>query len=297
MPLVIFPLVCNGIGMRRLGVHTSIAGGLSRSLERAHALGCSTMQIFSHSPRGWYMKDISPEEAAQFIALRAKLDISPVYVHTSYLINMATRDSALRRKSISLLRGEMDRADAIGADFVVLHSGSASGDDDRLSRRRAIDALSEVAREGAWRSRLLVENTAGERGDISSRISDLAEIIDGVQGKLISGICFDTCHAFAAGYDLRDDEGRRMIEREIETHLAAKSVKLIHLNDAKGDLGSGIDRHEHIGSGKIGMNALRKCITSGCFSAVPLILETPKKTAADDPRNLRVVRKMLHLKQ
>ncbi|HZV47375.1 MAG TPA: deoxyribonuclease IV [Thermodesulfovibrionales bacterium] len=283
--------------MRRLGVHTSIAGGLSLSLERAHALGCNTMQIFSHNPRGWTIKEIPEEESARFKTLRQRLDISPVYIHTSYLINMASKDSILRRKSIAMLREEMNRADALGADFVILHTGSASGDDDCLSRQRAIAAVNEVAQTGTWQAGLLIENTAGERGDISSKIPDLAEILNGVYGSLISGICFDTCHAFSAGYDMRDDEGIQKIVREIETHITMQKVKLIHLNDSKGERGSGIDRHEHIGIGKIGVAGLQQLIHSRPFCTVPVILETPKKQESDDPRNLRTVRKMLRLKR
>jgi len=283
--------------MRRLGVHTSIAGGLSLSLERAHALGCNTMQIFSHNPRGWITKEIPAEESARFKTLRQRLDISPVYIHTSYLINMASKDSILRKKSIAMLREEMDRADVLGADFVILHTGSASGDDDHLSRQRAIAAVNEVSRAGTWHAGLLIENTAGERGDISSKITDLAEILHGVHGSLISGICFDTCHAFSAGYDMRDDQGIQMIVREIETHITMQKVKLIHLNDSKGERGSGIDRHEHIGLGKIGVAGLQQLIHSRPFSTVPVILETPKKQDSDDHRNLRMVRKMLRLKR
>ena len=283
--------------MRRLGVHTSIAGGLSLSLERAHALGCNTMQIFSHNPRGWTLKEIPEEERTRFQTLRENLDISPVYIHTSYLINMASKDSILRKKSIAMLREEMDRADALGADFVILHTGSASGDDDRLSRQRAIAAVNEVAQAGTWQAGLLIENTAGERGDISSQINDLAEILHGVHGSLISGICFDTCHAFSAGYDMRDGEGVQMIVKEIETHITVQKVKLIHLNDSKGEKSSGIDRHEHIGLGKIGVAGLQQLIHSRPFSTVPVILETPKKQDSDDHRNLRMVRKMLRLKR
>jgi deoxyribonuclease-4 len=290
-------MVCNCISMRRLGVHTSIAGGLSLSLERAHALGCNTMQIFSHNPRGWTIKEIPEEESARFKTLRQRLDISPVYIHTSYLINMASRDRILRRKSIDMLREEMNRADVLGADFVILHTGSASGDDDRLSRHRAIAAVNEVAQAGTWQAGLLIENTAGERGDISSQITDLAEILHGVHGSLIKGICFDTCHAFSAGYDMRDDQGIQMIVREIETHITVQKVKLIHLNDSKGEKSSGIDRHEHIGLGKIGLTGLRHFIQGRLFSPIPLILETPKKQESDDPRNLRTVRKMLRLKR
>jgi deoxyribonuclease-4 len=283
--------------MRRLGVHTSIAGRISYSLERAHALGCNTMQIFSHNPRGWATQEIPEEEIRSFKSLRQKLDISPVYIHSSYLINMASKDEALRKKSVAMLITEMNRADALEADFVILHTGSASGDDDSISRKRAVAALNEVAQAGRWKAGLLIENTAGERGDISSRIPDLAEILHGVGGSLIAGICFDTCHAYSAGYDLKDKRGIRIIAAEIENSMRMGSVRLIHLNDSKREKGSGVDRHEHIGLGKIGLDGLRQFITSSGFHEIPLVLETPKQQESDDARNLRAVRKMLRLKR
>lgn len=279
--------------MRRLGVHTSIAGGLHLSLERAHALGCNTMQIFSHNPRGWSVKPISGEEAQVFRSLRQWLDISPVYIHTSYLINMAAGDEILREKSAGMLVTEIDRADEIGAEYVILHTGSASGYAESLARKRAIDALKEVSQRGRWKAGLLLENTAGERGDISSTIQALAEIMEGVKGIFISGVCIDTCHAFAAGYDIREMRCVKQISDEVEKYMGSDKVKLIHLNDSKGESGSHTDRHEHIGIGKIGVRGLNQFINSRPFRDIPLILETPKKTESDDSANLEKVRKLI----
>ena len=279
--------------MRKLGVHTSIAGGLHLSLERAHALGCNTVQIFSHNPRGWVVKPILEEDARKFKLLRNKYNISPVYIHTSYLINMSSWDRCLRKKSINLLVTEMERADVIGADFVVLHTGSASGRDSGLSRKRAIDSLREVSERGAWRAGLLIENTAGEKGDISSDNVSLSEILNGVTGTFLSGICIDTCHAFAAGYHIGDEKGIQRFSREIEKYIGTSYIKLIHLNDSKGNMGSGIDRHEHIGLGKIG-KGLERFVQYKPFNKIPLILETPKKRESDDVKNLKRVRKMLN---
>jgi deoxyribonuclease-4 len=279
--------------MRRLGVHTSIAGGLHLSLESAKALGCNTVQIFSHNPRGWAVKTISEEDVAIFKLLRQRFNISPLYIHTSYLINMASRDNILRKKSINLFVIEMDRASAIGADYVILHAGSASGDDRHIARERAIGALNEVASIGRWKAGLLIENTAGERGDISSTIVDLSEILAGVRRTLISGVCIDTCHAFAAGYEIRNDIGIQKISNEIKKYIGLDKVKLIHLNDSKCDVGSGIDRHEHIGLGKIGATGLRQFINFTSFKDIPLILETPKKKESDDVINLKKVRDMI----
>lgn len=280
--------------MRRIGVHTSIAGGLPLSLRRAHELVCNTMQIFSHNPRGWALKEISEEDRDTFRALRKKLDISPVFIHTSYLINMAASESSLRRKSINMLTEEMNRADLIGADYVILHTGSASGDDEKTARKRAISALQAVFYQGKWKAGLLLENTAGERGDITSGINELAEIFHALSG-LISGICIDTCHAFQAGYDIRKYKGIETLSDEIERYIGTNYIKLIHLNDSKAEHGLHKDRHEHIGKGKIGGKGLRQFLTHKNFSDIPLILETPKKAEDDDKRNLKRVRRLISL--
>ena len=279
--------------MRRIGVHASIAGGVSASLQRAHKLGCSTVQIFSHSPRAWAVKKISSEDIALFRSLRKRYDLSPVYIHTSYLVNPASRDRGLREKSVRMISEELERADMLGAEYVVLHPGSAGGDDERKARTRAIAVLNKVAAGGSWDAGLLIENTAGKRGDISSSIEDIREIIEGVQPALISGICLDSCHAFAAGYDIRRREITHRLSADIERLIGKDMVKLIHLNDSKKDLGSGADRHEHIGCGKIGAPGLKTFICHTPFRQVPLILETPKKNESDDLENLARVRKML----
>ncbi len=281
------------ISERRLGVHTSIAGGIPLSLERARELGCSTMQIFSHNPRQWLANKIPADSAARFRELRRAYDIDPVYIHTSYLINLASLNNDMLDKSIQLLIREMDLADSLEADYVVLHTGSASQDSGENARKRAIGALKVVAGLKKWESRLLLENTAGERGDISSRIEDLAEIIGQTGNPLIAGVCMDTCHAFAAGYDVSGKDGLSELVKAIEKWLGIDSVKLIHLNDSKKGCNSRVDRHEHIGEGGIGAEGLEMFVNHPAFRNIPLILETPKKSEEDDPRNLKVVRGLL----
>ena len=263
------------------------------SLERAYELGCNTMQIFSHNPRGWAMKRKGADEIEAFVKARGKYAIFPVYIHTSYLINLASGDGALAAKSIDMVIQEMDIADSIGAEYVVLHTGSASGEDAGNARKRAIACLTSVAKRGEWRAGLLLENTAGERGDITSRIEDIAEIVEKVPGKLISGICIDTCHAFSAGYDIRHDEGIQLLLDEIVKYIGKEKIRLVHLNDAKGTLGGGLDRHEHIGKGTIGIGGFQCFLNHHIFSNIPLILETPKKSPDDDLKNLETVRKLI----
>jgi len=278
---------------RRIGVHTSIAGGLPLSLERSRELACNTMQIFSHNPRGWEVKRKRAEEIGVFLEARREYDISPVFVHASYLINLASGNPSLATRSMEMVVHELDIADSIGAEYVVLHTGGASGDDSGVARKRAIACLSGIAQRGEWQAGLLLENTAGERGDVTSRIGDIAEIIEKVPGGLISGICIDTCHAFSAGYDIGNDEGIQLLSDDIMKYAGKEKVRLLHLNDAKGALGAGLDRHEHIGQGEIGIRGFRKFLSHRVFSDVPMILETPKKSPDDDLKNLETVRKLL----
>lgn len=279
--------------LRRLGVHTSIAGGLHLGLERALELGCNTMQIFSHNPRGWAVKRRQPEEISAFIEVRRKYDISPIFIHTSYLINLASGDSSLAAKSMDMVLHEMDMADSVGAEYVVLHTGSASGEDAGVARKRAIGCLTDIAKRGQWQAGLLLENTAGERGDITSRISEISEIMEKVPGELIAGICIDTCHAYSAGYDIGADAGIELLSDEINKYIGWEKISLLHLNDAKGPLGAGIDRHAHIGQGNIGLMGLRSFLAHPAFSDIPMVLETPKKSPDDDLKNLRMVRRLL----
>ncbi len=274
---------------RRLGVHASIAGGHHLALARAHALGCTTMQIFTHNPRAWASSPISARGASHFRELRRQLDISPVFSHASYLINIASPDRGLRRKSERLLSEEMARADVLGADYVVLHAGIAY---DRGGIRRAAGVLRRVLGRGAFRCGLLLENTAGKKGDIASGIGELAEVMDAA-GGLAAGICVDSCHAYAAGYDLGSEKGLGALHAEIRKHVGTENFRLIHLNDSKGALGSHVDRHEHIGRGALGRAALKRFITFGPFSHIPIILETPKEKEGDDRANLLAVRRML----
>ncbi|MGO9378229.1 MAG: deoxyribonuclease IV [Dissulfurispiraceae bacterium] len=278
---------------RRLGVHTSIAGGVHLSLERAKDLGCNTMQIFSHNPRQWAVSNIPSSTVAAFTKLRGIYNIGPIFVHTSYLINLASGDAGILGKSIQLMKRELDLADVLGVEYVVIHTGSLSEGSGDEGRKRAIAALREIAIAGTWKTRLLLENTAGEKGDITSRMADLAKIINDVKTHLIAGITLDTCHAYAAGYDIKHVAGLLLLVKEIENHLGLDMVRLIHLNDAKKGLNSRVDRHWHIGEGEIGMEGLREFIRHPAFRNVPLVLETPKKRKEDDPRNLKIVRSML----
>jgi deoxyribonuclease-4 len=247
------------------------------------------MQIFSHSPRQWAQTVIPDEEAGRFTGLRQEHDINPVFIHTSYLINCAAKTDELLRKSIEFLSYELANADKLGVEYVVLHTGSASGEDEEKARQRATQSIVKALGRKNYRARLLLENTAGERGDITSMITSLAEIIDICACEGIGGICVDTCHAFAAGYDLRTSEGVDSLLGEIDEYVGLDMLKLIHLNDSKKPVGSGVDRHEHIGKGSIGINGFKNFLSDKRIRSVPLILETPKKSEDDDKRNLKKI--------
>lgn len=278
---------------RRIGVHISIAGGLDKGLERASELGCSAVQLFSHNPRGWKIGIRDPLEISKFRAFKMEFDIQPVFIHTSYLINLASAQHDLLRKSIDMIIAELNIADEINAEYVVLHTGSASGDQPDAARARAVEALKHVAKQGRWKAGLLLENTAGERGDITSRIAEIAGIMEKVPSGLIAGLCLDTCHAFSAGYDIATEAGIESLAEEIGQYIAKEDVRLVHLNDSKKPMGSGVDRHEHIGEGTIGTTGLMKFLNHPFFRKAPLILETPKKSDEDDRRNLDIVKKYI----
>jgi deoxyribonuclease-4 len=277
----------------RVGVHTSITGGVSQAVERAAALNCSTMQIFSHNPRQWYKRVIPEEEIERFVSLRKKYDINPVYIHSSYLINLASDSAEVLSKSIDLLSYELSTADALGVDYVVIHTGSSGSDSGEKARGRAVEAIMKAINTGNFRSSILLENTAGKKGDITSSIQDLAEIIDICNCDRLAGICIDTCHAFSSNYNLASDVGLTRLIREIRKHIGLDKLRLIHLNDSKRPFGSGIDRHEHIGKGFIGLNGFKNILSHKRLSKVPMILETPKKNADDDKNNLKKVFRLL----
>ncbi|VAX33275.1 Endonuclease IV [hydrothermal vent metagenome] len=282
--------------MRRLGVHTSIANGIHLSLKRAKALCCSTVQIFSHNPRIWATKKICNEEIESFRELKRVLDIRPVFIHSSYLINLASPDEEIRKKSINLLTHEIRTAHLLRADYIVLHPGKAVGRDIKEAIDRASKALSQAYENADGGVGILLENTAGQKGDISSTIPLISEIIENTPPGCVQGLCLDTCHAYAAGYDITKMEGLEKLKGEIIKYISPLKVELIHLNDSKKGFASGVDRHEHIGEGSIGLPGLKQFLSFPFFNAVPLILETPKKSDDDDWKNLDRVRKMLGLK-
>ncbi|HEY4705830.1 MAG TPA: deoxyribonuclease IV [Thermodesulfobacteriota bacterium] len=278
-----------------LGVHVSIAGGISKSVERARKLGCDAMQIFGRSPRSWIYTPLSAVEAGLFRALRKEAGIRPVVVHTNYLINLCAPDDGIYYKSIDIFIKELGIAEAIGADYLVTHLGSPQDLGMGFAMKRIGLALKEVAKSVHGRAtRILFENTAGAGYIFGKRLSDIGELIDiAARTGIEAGLCFDTCHAYGAGYAFSTAEEVKALIKTIDSQAGIKRLKVIHLNDSKGAFGANLDRHEEIGKGSIGIDSFRALLNHPKIRPVPMILETPKDSDEDDLRNLAAVRSIL----
>jgi len=275
----------------QLGCHVSISGKIFRSVDRAKVIGCTAMQIFSHNPRAWKISPIPEEDVRIFKDRLKRSGIHPLVVHTSYLINLASPDDHLYQKSVDSFNDDLERADKLGANFLVTHMGSFRERNLQYGMNRVINALNSVLENNPYESvKILLENTAGSGSIIGGDLYETKEIIGGVKNNDSLGLCFDTCHGFAYGYDLRDRKSIDDTIEKIDRLLGFERLCLLHLNDSKGSLGARIDRHEHIGKGKIGLKGFEIMINHPSLRDIPMILETPKKSDDDDKKNLSVVR-------
>ncbi len=277
----------------RIGFHVSIGGGFSLALKRAFELGCTCMQIFSRNPRGWTVKPLDSADVASFRKLRREWDIGPVFVHTNYLINLASTKDDLYEKSIEQFVVDLERTERLGAEYLVTHLGSASGRDAAWMIGRVSQALNVAMKLHLPQAGLLLENTAGESGEIGYRLEQLQEVIGRLDDSSRIGICYDTCHGFAAGYDMRTKKDLDLLAKKIDATVGLKRLQGMHMNDCLRDFNSHIDRHWHIGGGKIGLQAFRYLLHHPLFKDIPKIMETPKKTPEDDPRNMQVVKSLI----
>ena len=282
-------------GSTRIGIHTSIAGDISASLEIAHGLGANALQIFSCSPRMWDRGGmrIAEAEATRFRLRRKELGLGPLVVHDNYLINLASPNPVLRTRSVQAFHQELVRAIALGADFLVAHPGSGR----ESTPQAAVSAISQGLKQAARGLKLgdmkiLLENTAGQGTSIGSRFEELRAIIDATPG-LPLGICIDTAHTFAAGWDLRTAEGLEKTLQAIDRTVGLDRVYVIHMNDSKTHHGSRVDRHEHIGQGKIGLEAFGRILNHTLLAGRAFILETPIDKPGDDKRNVAALWKLL----
>ena len=262
--------------MPRLGAHLSIAGGLPRAVDRAEASGCAALQIFTKSAGQWRAREIPPEEIALFRRRVRQTGIRPVVAHNSYLINLAAADPALRARSIEALCEELDRADALGLDALVMHPGSHASDEAGLDL--IADALRGLlgARKRS-RLRILLEHTAGQGTNLGHRFEHLATIIRAVGRTRRVGVCLDTCHLISAGYDITTPDGHRDTFDAFDRIVGLDRLKLFHLNDSKRPCGSRVDRHEHIGKGCLGNATFERILNDPRFGDLPMVIETPKE--------------------
>ncbi|HEY0544986.1 MAG TPA: deoxyribonuclease IV [Pyrinomonadaceae bacterium] len=273
-----------------IGFHAPVAGGLQNALLKASERGCDTVQMFSRNPRGWMAKPLADEEVEKFRAVREETGISPVVIHANYLINLAAADEVIRCKSIASFREEVERGITLGADYLVVHPGSAKGACEADGIRTCAESLKRACDGIDFSSfRILLENTAGQGACIGHRFEHLREIIEACP-ELNLGVCFDTAHAFTAGYDLRDEDGFIATIESLERNIGTEKVRAVHFNDSKAAYNSRVDRHWHIGLGHIGEDALRRVAQHPKLAHAAFLLETPQDDLRDDVRNLEVLR-------
>ena len=262
-----------------LGVHVPIAGGLLEAVARATRLGCTTMQIFSRSPRGGKAPPIPGELAGSFDAERRAAGLEPLAVHGPYIINLASPEQAVWAQSLRLYRVEYARAAALGAQYLVTHVGSHRGQGEAAGLARVAEAVRRTLEGATPTTMILLENTAGSGQGLGYTFEQLAAIREAVPAKARVGVCLDTAHLFAAGYPIHTEEGLEQTLAAFDRAVGLAHLRLIHLNDSKAPFNSRVDRHWHIGEGHIGREAFRRILAHPSWRDVPMILETPKTTA------------------
>jgi deoxyribonuclease-4 len=281
---------------RRIGIHTSIAGGVENAAERAYRLGCSTFQIFSTSPRQWRPYELGREQCHAMKRLRRKYDLKPLVIHANYLINLAGMNEAFLKKSMESFRGELERGLALGAEYLVLHPGSFRGGSREQGLVRVAAAIAaagrglDLAKGGLM---ILIENTAGAEFSLGGTFEQVAELLELLRMTVPVGACIDTCHTHVAGYDVVSEEGRELTLRYLEQTVGLKNVRVWHCNDAKAERGSRLDRHEHIGRGRLGLDVFRALLNDRRLKHAAFIAETPIDGPGDDLRNVETLKELV----
>jgi deoxyribonuclease-4 len=277
-----------------LGIHVSIAGHIYDSIDRAQRLGCTAMQIFPRDPRQWRKTLIPPADIAEFRKRRQRSQVRRIFVHIPYLINLASPQNILYKGSIKACLEDLKEADALGAEYLVIHMGSHKESGEEKGLRRITDALNKVLNKTRGLSaQILLENTSGSGSWLGYTFAHQRWIIARIEQKDRIGICFDTCHGYAAGYDIARAEGYVKTMAELDAMVGLEKLKLVHLNDTRDKLGSFRDRHEHIGKGRIGLEGFKRIVNDPRLKEASFILETPKDSLTADKRNLATVRKLI----
>ncbi len=277
-----------------LGAHISVAGGLYKAFARGEAVGCHTMQIFSKSERQWAAKPLLDDDIQKFKAEQQRTGIGPLLVHDSYLINLASPNDELWAKSTAAFAHELERCQQLGIPYLVTHPGAHTGSGCDTGLLREAAALNQLFADGVGGDTMvLLETTAGQGTCLGGQFEELAWLLEHVTHPERIGVCIDTCHIFAAGYDIRTPEGYAAVFDRAIGLLGSERIKAFHLNDSKGTIGSHLDRHAPIGEGEIGIEAFALLVNDSRFATVPMVLETPKdEDGSADIRNLTLLRSL-----
>jgi deoxyribonuclease-4 len=281
---------------RRIGIHTSSAGGVQNAAERAYRLGCNTLQIFSSSPRQWTPYELGRPQCDEMNRLRARYDLKPLAIHTNYLVNLASSNELFLKKSMEAFRGEVQRALSLCADYLVLHPGSFRGADREqglLRTAAAIAASTQGLDLAAGGLTILIENTAGAEFSLGGSFEQVAEVLERLDRIVPVGACIDTCHTHVAGYDITSEGGIYETLRHLDATIGLHRVKVWHCNDAKAARGSKLDRHQHIGRGTIGKAPFRILLNDLRLAHSAFIAETPIDEPGDDRRNIDALKKLV----
>lgn len=280
-------------GLRRIGIHTSTAGGVQNAAERAYRLGANTFQIFSSSPRQWKPYSLAQSQCDEMRNLREKYAISPLVIHSSYLVNLASSTAEFHRKSVEAFRGELERGLALGAEFLVLHPGSFRG----RSREEGLELVAASIAEAAQglklessNLRILFENTAGAEFSLGGSFKQVGQLLRYLEPICPVGACIDTCHTHVSGYEIVSESGWQDTLQKLDAAVGLKRVFVWHCNDAKDPCGSKRDRHEHIGKGTIGLEPFRRLLNDARTAHAAFIAETPIDEPQDDLRNVAVLK-------
>ena len=275
----------------KVGCHVSISGSIDKSIDNAVERECSAFQIFTRNPRGWHAKDLTKEDIDLFKSKlkESKIDRLATCAHMPYLPNLATPKNDGFEKSVKTLINEVERCAQLGIPYLVTHLGSHLGTGEEAGIKKLVEALTKA---GQTKNdvMILLENTAGQKNSVGSDFEQLGEIFKQLKPEKKFGVCLDTCHAFVAGYDLRTEEKVKETFKEFDKHVGIKNLKILHLNDARGELGCNLDRHYHLGLGGIGEEGIKSVVKFANKKKIPIILETPIDDDRDDFENVKIAK-------
>jgi deoxyribonuclease IV len=281
---------------KRIGIHLGTAGGVSNAIEKAREIGANTLQIFTSSPRMWRAPKVDPKQAERMRRLRTEYDVGPLVVHTSYLVNVCSQTEAVRENSVAAFRGEIERALALGAEYLVLHPGSWKGMTREEGLRLAAESIKRAIDGQPWQGtdfHILIENTAGAECSLGGNFEQVAELVQRLKTHAPVGVCLDTCHTHVSGYDMVTAEGYADTITQADITFGVDAVRVWHCNDAKAARGSKLDRHEHIGQGNIGVEPFRWLLNDPRFADCAFIAETPNDDPSDEERNVKVLKSLV----